>query len=139
MSLGNDRDTIISAFVTGWGTRTAIRIANHPSNDVPDKDDDWVYIDVIASEEENNEWCSPDKWHVRRGGIIIIGIHVPLGTGDVAIRGHADFAAGIFRGKVLDSTLYVHGIQSFIQNESEMWYGRNLVMDYTRDEQFAVV
>ncbi len=138
MSLGNDRDEIIQAFETGWGTRTEWRIANDPTTDVPDKDEAWVRIDVIESAEDNNEWCSPDRWHVRRNGIILIAIFVPLRTSDVTIRGHADFAAAIFRGQVLDDTLYVHGVQSFHENESETWYGRNLVIDYTRDEQYSV-
>lgn len=133
-----DYQAIMQEFITGWGSRTPVRIVNSPQGSMPGKDEEWISVDIVEGPEAYNEWCSPDRRSVVRAGVIAVNIYVPKGQGTVAMRGHRDFAMGILQGKVLDTTLYVKHQQSWTEIDDPAWHASRLIVEYERVEQVTV-
>lgn len=133
MTFTAENIAIEQKFNTGWASRTPIDWDNVQYNPVTGTA--WTRFRILNGPGQQAS-LGAVPLH-RNTGIIDIAIFVPLNTATDVARGHADFAAAIFRGWssggiTCRSPYVTRG------GESNGWYQINVTVPFFRDELIAL-
>jgi len=139
MSFADERATIESHFLTGWGTLTPVEIAGVPSQNPPAT----AYIRLGIRSGTREPASLPAEW-IRSNGLVVVDVFAPDGQGSIRDRELADQVASVLDLRQLHSPgvrTIRFGVTSIIEdlNATPGWFRIQCLTPFQHDSYVGPV